>query len=794
MTPITRSGMVAPSRGVPFLTVAINSNNTEGGSAAVEALVAEGRYLEAANAARSAGDSIRATELFERIWEFTLASECAREAGDLQRALTNAIDAKNDVLIRDIAGELEGSGSDGKRKALAAFEERRRFAEAARLAEAIGELERAVELYRSAHLDLDAARLLEDLGQDREAGRVLERVLEINSGPSSAEATLRLGLLLARRLQHEPAVRHLQEAAKYPATKKLAQRALIVELMALGLREAARDILAAARRDDDTLPVDLDEYVRSRQIATAKTTQERDADVIAGRYRLEELLGSGAAGRVFRARDEVLGRAVAVKLLSAAHSRGQPAYQRFVREAKIASSLRHPNLVEVYDFSAELGYIVMEHMVGGSLAERLGEPMEQDRVRRFAMDLLSGLELAHRRAIIHRDVKPANIFFDARGIAKLGDFGVAHLLDLGQTQTGGLIGTLAYMAPEQITGARLSITADLYALGVTLFESLTGRLPFLGPDFVAEHLGKEPPLVRSIVPALAPGWDSVIATLLAKGPTQRYGTINELRHAMQGIDLGDTGPGVLVLPRATARPVEQVAAESAPAPVPLPKDDEEPRYQYETSIGKTAISTLSRAVDSSLNRSVIIERYEQGSLDSLTERRIYNLARGGGPYVQRSLAYDRSSRVAVYEAPAGVPLAELFAEQPAEPRVALRILKRLARGLAVVHEADCAHGALDEHRIVVDEAGNPTVLVCGLGPLAADPGPADDIHALVAVIARALRIEANAEALVTALTPSLSPPERSAIFALARPVSGEELWAFVDAIETALLLGAMRGS
>ena len=108
----------------------------------------------------------------------------------------------------------------------------------------------------------------------------------------------------------------------------------------------------------------------------------------------------------------------------------------------------------------------------------------------MALEIIGGLEAAHHRGVVHRDIKPANIFFDARGTAKLGDFGVAHLVDLGQTQTGGLIGTLAYMSPEQITGAPITIAADLYSLGITLFEALTGRLPFLGPDFVAQHLGE----------------------------------------------------------------------------------------------------------------------------------------------------------------------------------------------------------------------------------------------------------------------------------------------------------------
>src|SRR5690606_10669846 len=163
--------------------------------------------------------------------------------------------------------------------------------------------------------------------------------------------------------------------------------------------------------------------------------------------------------------------------------------------------------------SADFGYLVMEYMIGGSLDRRIDRRLGPGPVRRLAADLLSGLERAHRRGVIHRDIKPANVFFDARGSAKRGDFGVAHLLDLGQTQTGGLIGTLAYMAPEQITGAPLTIAADLYALGVTLYEALVGRLPLLGPDFVAQHLGEIPPLASSVAAqgiAIAPGWDAIL--------------------------------------------------------------------------------------------------------------------------------------------------------------------------------------------------------------------------------------------------------------------------------------------
>src|SRR5205823_14503598 len=131
-----------------------------------------------------------------------------------------------------------------------------------------------------------------------------------------------------------------------------------------------------------------------------------------------------------------------------------------------------------------------EYLAGGTLGDRLAAGrLTAPQVKRLALDLLAALAHAHERGVIHRDVKPQNVFYDAHGVAKLGDFGVAHLLDLGQTQTGALIGTLAYMAPEQITGAAVGAATDLYALGVTLFEALTRRRPFLGPDFVSQHLG-----------------------------------------------------------------------------------------------------------------------------------------------------------------------------------------------------------------------------------------------------------------------------------------------------------------
>lgn len=742
----------------------------------VEELVAAGRHAEAARRALELGEPARAADLYEKLWDFKSALEAARAANDLPRALRYALEVHDPEQTRALLAELTAT-DEGKQAALDVLVRMRRHAEAAPLAEQLGDTNKAIDLYTRAHKDLDAARLLESVGRDRDAGRLLERALDLAAAGERAPLQLALGRILARRGAYPEATRLLQDARKHAPLREEAQRHLIATLAAMGLRDGARDALLELRATNPELPADLDTYLRDWRDQTAERKTNRDREVIAGRYRLERLLGAGASGRVFLATDEIAGRPVALKMFFASGARGGAAYERFVREARLASTLRHPSLVEVYDVSVERGFLAMEYLPGGSLAQRLagGERMTALQIRHMALDIISGLEAAHHRGVVHRDVKPANIFFDARGTAKLGDFGVAHLVDLGQTQTGGLIGTLAYMSPEQITGAPISIAADMYALGVTLFEAVTGRLPFLGPDFVAQHLGEEAPLASSVAEGIAHGWDPILAGLLVKNPRERTQTLGDLRRQLEALDLG--GPRVAPRAKRASGPhsIAQLAQE----------DEAGPRYQFETPLGQTPVSQLVRAVDTVLDRSVVIERFLDGDEATQALDRARLLARAQSPFVQRALSLDRTTRAMVYEAPAGAPIADSTPHLPIAET--LRVLKRLARGTAAIHALGGSHGAIAPRTIVLDDGGVPTITAAGLGTVTPSQ-PVDDVHALIAVLATIVGCEPSFAALAADLCEQVG----AKLPAYVTPTDGESLYAAADAIDEAVLaaLGA----
>lgn len=267
--------------------------------------------------------------------------------------------------------------------------------------------------------------------------------------------------------------------------------------------------------------------------------------VIGGRYRLEQPLGTGGMATTYLARDLVLDRPVAVKILRADSSDAREE-ARFEREARAAAAVSHPNVVQLYDAGrdGELRYLVMEWVDGGDLARLIREraPLPVDEAVYLALDVLNGLAAIHRAGIVHRDVKPANVLLDRHGRAKLTDFGIARRAD-DPTLTGpvDLLGTAPYVAPERIRGQPATAASDLYALGVLLYELLTGRLPFPGqtPDeLLAQHLHSVPVSPRRWRRDIPPALEQVVLRALAKEPELRYRSAEAMAAALQAASLG----------------------------------------------------------------------------------------------------------------------------------------------------------------------------------------------------------------------------------------------------------------
>jgi eukaryotic-like serine/threonine-protein kinase len=277
-----------------------------------------------------------------------------------------------------------------------------------------------------------------------------------------------------------------------------------------------------------------------------------------GRYRGARPIGRGGMGEIYRATDAELGRAVAVKMLAERYAQDEEVRGRFTREALAAARLSgNPSIVTIYDVGEwrERPFIVMEYLSGGSLDEQLRREGRPDSAQALAWleQAAAALDAAHREGVVHRDVKPANLLLDRHGNIRVADFGIASAAGLDSlTQTGTVLGTAAYLSPEQAQGKRATPASDRYALGIVAFELLTGRRPFAGDSMAAvaaAHVTGEAPRVGEIDPALPPQLDAVFARALAKDPSNRYASCAELVAALRDAFSGR----VVARPRRPAR-------------------------------------------------------------------------------------------------------------------------------------------------------------------------------------------------------------------------------------------------
>ena len=439
-----------------------------------------------------------------------------------------------------------------------------RLAEAGALAEAAelwieaGETERAMELMRRLGNPAAAAPLLERAGDGFAAAR-----LHLQQG--RAEAALEALERLAPDLKQSDPVRLLAGAAQLrlgrPKDAAATARALVARgpreprlrceaLYLLGVAlEQLRDGPQALACFEQIVAVDAafrDAGLRLARLRGQSKAAEPVPAASGGlpeRYRLEAKIGEGSMGVVWRARDTVLDRPVAVKLLADALARHEQARGYFLREARVAAGLSHPHIVTVHDagFEGETLYLVMEYLRGEdleTLAAKNPRGLPERQAAAFGAQLADALSAVHERGVVHRDVKPSNVLrLERSEHVKLMDFGVAHLAVRssaeGRRKATLIAGTPDFMPPEQLAGGELGPATDLYALGATLFELLTGEVPFASAD-PAVRQGPTPD-PRALRPELSPALAELLRRCLAPAPADRPQRAAELRDALRAV-------------------------------------------------------------------------------------------------------------------------------------------------------------------------------------------------------------------------------------------------------------------
>lgn len=479
----------------------------------VAVLVRAERLGDAAGVAELRGDFGLARELYAEACDFARAARAAERMDDLPNAMVHYAEAG---ALAEIERVLPRLLRDPQALELAAFRlQGRGFDQAEGLVrERMNDFEGAAKAFERAGDALRAAAVLERGGQWAIAGRVLEAALRRD--PSRTDVALWLGELLLRCGKAEAAVRVLQRVPPGARERRAALAALSAAYDRMGLFQAQAEAHAELQQLG---PQSIRPSAPPAPLPSARTLESRPdvaapAELLFGRYAPIATVHESATARVLHCTDTLRADQVALKMFVGRDllGTGRDALVRFEREIVALRALEHPHVVRPRDYLADGPAVVTEWMAQGSLAALLErEAITPQRAVEIAVAVLGALGQAHTLGILHRDVKPANVLFDAAGTPKLADFGVAHLGDLSSTVTAGLIGTFAYMSPEQRRGQGAVVQSDLYGVGAMLLEMLTGSAP------EGEAAAKPSAFHRE----LSAAHDAVVMQLLAAQPEAR---------------------------------------------------------------------------------------------------------------------------------------------------------------------------------------------------------------------------------------------------------------------------------
>ncbi len=607
-------------------------------------LVRQERLIEAAELASGRGQSTDASALFERACDWSRAAGEALRANEPRRSLELALQAR-DLALAERAFAVVAHDPRALETLGPHLLARGHAAWAARLYEAAGREAEAGAAWERAGDAVRASRAFERQGEAARAVRALEAAARRRADPA---VFLALGALLLRLGKDEPGVRALQRVPHDAAERAAALQLLAPALARLGWMSAS---------GPGAPPVPPDTGPR----------------LLFGRYRWIADLASSPSARVFEAEAPVSRERVVVKVFAAQGgvrnptSLAQSARSRFEHDVRTIRGVDHPHLVPIRDVLADVPATVLAKMPAGSLESLLARsPLAPARAAEIASSVLSALAEAHRRGVLHGDVKPANVLFDAAGSARLGDFGTAHLADLSATATAGAFGSLGYRSPEERQGRPASTRSDVFSAGALLHEMLTGMRPTAAPGASAAWL---PPSAAH--PDLGAAHDQLLARLTASDPETRPADAFAAQREIQRL----SWPSRL----RPLRPEERAAA---------------------SPDGRSRAPRLGALPDGSLFDAWTGRSVECIPLSDETLARARAFAAAAHPVLQAVLRVDRAEGTLWLLSPGPAPpVASDRSRRLCAPEYAC-----LREAVAALHAAGFVHGSIDASHVVLRAA------------------------------------------------------------------------------------------